>query len=54
MALEHDHSMTIAEMAQALGVSTRSIERNLKTLQQEGRLRRVGPPKGGYWDVLHY
>jgi Fic family protein len=51
-ALDHNHSMTIAELAKNLGLSTRSIERNLQKLQKEGRLRRIGPQKGGYWEVV--
>ena len=34
-------------------VGNRSIERNLRKLQQDRKLRRVGPVKGGYWEVLH-
>ncbi len=51
-ALDHNHVMTIAELAKTLGLSTRSIERNLQKLQKEGRLRRIGPQKGGYWEVV--
>jgi ATP-dependent DNA helicase RecG len=51
-ALDHNHSMTIAERAKTLGLSTRSIERNLQKQQKEGRLRRIGPQKGGYWEVV--
>jgi predicted HTH transcriptional regulator len=43
--------MTIAKLAKIAGVTTRSIERNLQKLQEEGRLRRVGADKGGYWEV---
>ncbi len=51
-ALDQNRSMTIAEFAKTLGLSTRSIERNLQKLQKEGRLRRIGPQKGGYWEVV--
>lgn len=43
---------TIPELAVSLGVASRTIERNLGSLQESGRLRRVGPAKGGHWDVL--
>jgi len=42
---------TIAELAKAIGVTTRSIERNIKNLQAQGRLRRTGPDKGGHWAI---
>lgn len=44
--------VTISELAVALGVATRTIERNLGVLQDSGRLRRMGPDKGGHWEVL--
>ena len=44
--------ITIAELARGIGVSTRSIERNLKNLHHQGRLKRVGPDKGGHWEVV--
>lgn len=44
--------MTISELAEQLELSTRAIEKQLRKLQESGRLRRVGPAKGGHWDVL--
>jgi ATP-dependent DNA helicase RecG len=43
--------VTIAELAQLIGVTTRSVERNLRKLQDSGILKRVGPAKGGHWLV---
>lgn len=43
---------TIAAMAENLGLSTRGVEKQLQRLQQSGRLRRIGPDKGGHWEVL--
>ncbi|MBI5607134.1 MAG: putative DNA binding domain-containing protein [Deltaproteobacteria bacterium] len=39
-------------MAQSLGISTTAIDKNLTTLKQKGFIRRVGPDKGGYWEVV--
>ena len=44
--------ITIAELARSIGVTERSIERNLKKLQAEQRLSRNGPANGGYWNVI--
>jgi len=44
--------MTIAELATITEVTPRSIERNLKKLQDTGRITRIGPDKGGHWAVL--
>lgn len=38
-------------LAQSLGVADKTIKRHFKALQEAGRLRRVGPDKGGHWEV---
>jgi DeoR/GlpR family transcriptional regulator of sugar metabolism len=48
-ALKQDRNLTIPELAALIGVTERSIERNIKKLQEQGRLRRIGPAKGGLW-----
>jgi ATP-dependent DNA helicase RecG len=51
-ALTEHPEATIADLAEAIGVTGRTIERHLKRLQEQGLLRRVGPDKGGLWEVL--
>lgn len=34
-----------------LGLSSRAVEMQLAKLKQDGRLKRVGPKKGGHWEV---
>jgi ATP-dependent DNA helicase RecG len=46
-----DPQITIPELAKEIGITTRSIERNIKNLQVQGRLRRIGPDKGGRWEL---
>ncbi|MDC9614774.1 Fic family protein [Xenorhabdus khoisanae] len=43
--------ITITQLADELGVSRRTIERNIKILQNNGYLVRIGAKKGGYWRV---
>jgi len=50
-ALKQDGNLTIPELASLIGVTERSIERNIKKLQEQSRLLRVGPAKGGHWEV---
>ena len=52
-ALTGHPEATIAHLSAALGVSNRTIERNLKRLQDQGRIRRVGPAKGGHWEIVN-
>ena len=50
-AVQRNSMITIPELAALVGVTERSIERNIKKLQKERKLRRVGPAKGGYWQL---
>lgn len=51
-AMRQNPAITIPELTVQIMVSQRSIERNIKKLQESGRLRRVGPSRGGHWEVL--
>lgn len=42
---------TAQKMAQALGVTDKTIKRHLKELREQGRLKRVGSDKAGHWEV---
>jgi predicted HTH transcriptional regulator len=50
--LKQEKHLTIPELARLIGVTERSIERNIRKLQDQGLLRRIGPAKGGYWEVI--
>ncbi len=43
--------MTIPELAETLKITTRGIEKQIAKLRREGRLRRIGPAKGGHWEI---
>lgn len=40
------------KLAEQIGVSSRSIEKNIKKLKEYGILERHGSPKNGYWKIL--
>jgi len=44
--------VTIPELADKIGVTTRTIERYVQKLQQDNLLIRIGPDKGGHWEVV--
>ena len=50
-ALKQDRYLTIPDLASMIGVTERSIERNIRKLQEQNQVRRIGPAKGGYWEV---
>ncbi len=43
---------TLADLAATVGKSQRAVERAVARLQEHGRVRRIGPRKGGRWEVL--
>ena len=50
--LEANPQLTLSEMAVLLDKSLSAIERATAKLVKEGKLRFVGPKKGGRWEVL--
>lgn len=43
---------TIKSLANATGLSDVGVKYNLKKLKQDKLIRRVGPDKGGHWEVM--
>ena len=39
-------------MAESLGINRSAISKHLKLMQTKGIIRRIGPDKGGHWEVL--
>jgi ATP-dependent DNA helicase RecG len=40
------------EIANGIGIAERNIKVHVKKLKAIGKLKRVGPDKGGHWEVL--
>jgi ATP-dependent DNA helicase RecG len=50
--IARDAQIAIPALAARLNLSSRAIEKQIAKLQKAGRLRRVGPDKGGHWEML--
>lgn len=50
--IQANNTITIAQLAEMLSLSHRTVERHVAVLRQEGLLDRRGPAKGGKWEVL--
>ena len=44
--------ITTRELVDIIGIHERNVARNLKTLQEQGLLHRIGGRKEGYWQVV--
>jgi ATP-dependent DNA helicase RecG len=50
--LAQNPTITRRELAVDLGITEDGVKYHLKRLVAEGRIRRVGPARGGHWDVV--
>ena len=45
--------ITKEELAEKCGVTSDGIKWQLKKLKSQGIIRRVGPDKGGHWEIIN-
>jgi len=50
--MQQDPEITIPEIAQSVGVTDRAIKKQIEKLKIQGKIRRVGPARGGRWEVI--
>lgn len=50
--LKKNKICSVSMLANILGVSSRTISRDINRLKAEGKLKRVGNENTGYWEVL--
>jgi len=44
-------SISKKAMASRIGINSTTVDKNIKTLKEKGLLMRIGPAKGGHWEV---
>ena len=52
--LSEDGKLSVAALAGKIGISAKAIEKHLANLKADGIIERIGPAKGGYWEVNNY
>ena len=50
--IEINNFITISELAEIIGISTRAIEKQINRLQNDNKIIHVGPDKGGHWNIV--
>jgi len=50
--IENDPHISLSQLSKAMKISQTAIENNIKKLKQKGKLKRIGPVKGGYWEII--
>ena len=51
-AIRTDKYISAKKLASEVGISQRKVEENLAKLKHMGSLKRIGPAKGGHWEVV--
>lgn len=52
--IEENPDITIDNVAELLQMNRRGIVKHFKNLKQKGIIRRVGPDKGGHWEIINH
>jgi ATP-dependent DNA helicase RecG len=51
--LKEDRNRSAKDLSKIIGISERAIEKQLAKLKDQNKLERIGPDKGGYWQVVN-
>ena len=49
--IKDDNKISTTQIAKKLNVARRTIARDINLLKNNGIIKRIGPDKGGYWEV---
>ena len=53
MALLAENSkLSAVSLAERIGISAKAVEKHLSNLKADGIIKRIGPDKGGYWEII--
>ena len=50
--MQNDPTITIADLALHIGLTQRAIKMQIGKMKVQGRIQRIGPDKGGFWQVV--
>jgi ATP-dependent DNA helicase RecG len=50
--LAQEPRLSAKDVASLLNKTTRTIERHIKSLREQGRIQRVGSDKAGHWQII--
>ena len=50
--LSQDNTLSATALAKRIGIPPKAVEKQIAGLKADGVLRRIGPDKGEYWQVV--
>ena len=43
---------TAQSISKEINIASRNVQEHLRKLQEQGAIRRIGPDKGGHWEII--
>jgi predicted ArsR family transcriptional regulator len=50
--IRRNANITTEQLGEIIGISRRAVLKQIAYLKKQGRLRRIGPDKGGHWEAI--
>jgi predicted HTH transcriptional regulator len=50
--LTENSKLSAVALAERIGISAKAVEKHLANLKADGIIKRIGPDKGGHWEVV--
>ncbi|MDD4970674.1 MAG: HTH domain-containing protein [Paludibacter sp.] len=50
--IKSNNFISIDQLAEKLNVTRRTILRDIEKLKKNSKIQRIGPDKGGYWQII--
>ena len=50
--LAENSKLSAVSLAERIGISAKAVEKHLSNLKADGILKRIGPDKGGHWEIV--
>ena len=51
-AIATDNTITIVKLEAQIGLGHTTLKKILREMQNESIIRRIGPDKGGHWEIV--
>ncbi|MEK6927964.1 MAG: winged helix-turn-helix transcriptional regulator [Nanoarchaeota archaeon] len=51
--IKQNPEISAESISKEIGISSRAVEMQLSKLKEKGLIKRIGPDKGGHWEVLN-
>jgi ATP-dependent DNA helicase RecG len=50
--MKNNFSISMRELSTIFNVDIKTIKRDIAKLKTQNKIKRIGPDKGGYWEII--